>query len=481
MKKNVKYIILVITTIVVCFNSFIIAAQLSGVKDLDYPQTAILPVLAFFLFILAFIALCIWGFKFSAEKNHKPYLYMAIALMFIATLAMLLCSPVNKAISGHSASSKAGFSSPDKIEDYERADFEKFNSPADENGLGGTKIYIDGILDDISSDSLIYATLSDGQNKWSLWCGGEDGAMDPITFKKTFQGQHVRVFGIFNGFSESKKMPVCYCLKFTLTKTGESHHLIEFTKSGKDLFDHFEEPFIEDAKSKNPGGSATSDSFVTETIGDITLEMPSTWTKEEDKGYVYFYASNGDYLLIDIINISTLNDEYFAVMLDEIEKNNGEIQEHSKEEINGVTFYTANYLLHVGERQTQANMYTSVFNNKLYSFYMLSADNRSYSNEIKRILSSISTKKINEPQEPYKEPINSPKISLEEFNQLYEGITYEKATEIIGSSGKILSESSISGTTTKMYSWDGEGDIGANANALFQNGKLISKAQAGLR
>lgn len=34
---------------------------------------------------------------------------------------------------------------------------------------------------------------------------------------------------------------------------------------------------------------------------------------------------------------------------------------------------------------------------------------------------------------------------------------------------------------TVMHMWEGEGQIGANANAMFQGGKMISKSQMGLK
>ena len=97
--------------------------------------------------------------------------------------------------------------------------------------------------------------------------------------------------------------------------------------------------------------------------------------------------------------------------------------------------------------------------------------------------SNVPTDNTPETPQPTAEPqkYNPPKISLSEFNQLQDGISYEEAVEIIGSSGSLMSESSLGGISTKMYTWEGEGDIGANANAMFQNGKLISKAQYGLK
>lgn len=78
------------------------------------------------------------------------------------------------------------------------------------------------------------------------------------------------------------------------------------------------------------------------------------------------------------------------------------------------------------------------------------------------------------------EETNSPKISMEEFEALATGITYEEAVEIIGGEGELTSQVDVAGYDTKLYTWEGEGSFGSNANATFQNGKLTSKAQFGL-
>ncbi len=78
---------------------------------------------------------------------------------------------------------------------------------------------------------------------------------------------------------------------------------------------------------------------------------------------------------------------------------------------------------------------------------------------------------------------NDTKISLEEFNQIETGMSYEEVVEIVGGEGTVLSESDITGDgqyKTTIYSWDGNGMLGANANVTFQGGKVISKAQFGL-
>lgn len=77
---------------------------------------------------------------------------------------------------------------------------------------------------------------------------------------------------------------------------------------------------------------------------------------------------------------------------------------------------------------------------------------------------------------------NQPTITLEEFNAIQEGMTYQEVTDIVGSSGELISETDIGVPEyyTQMRSWDGEGELGANANVIFQGGVVTSKSQFGL-
>lgn len=75
---------------------------------------------------------------------------------------------------------------------------------------------------------------------------------------------------------------------------------------------------------------------------------------------------------------------------------------------------------------------------------------------------------------------NSPAINAAEFAALRTGMSRAAATEIVGSPGELISESDIAGYRTIMVQWQGDG-FGANANAMFQNDRLISKAQLGLK
>lgn len=75
-------------------------------------------------------------------------------------------------------------------------------------------------------------------------------------------------------------------------------------------------------------------------------------------------------------------------------------------------------------------------------------------------------------------------ISLEEFNKIETGMTYEEVCEIIGGEGTLGSAVDIGvgeEYKTEIYQWTGDGSIGANANVTFQGGKVMSKAQIGLK
>ena len=70
-------------------------------------------------------------------------------------------------------------------------------------------------------------------------------------------------------------------------------------------------------------------------------------------------------------------------------------------------------------------------------------------------------------------------ITLSNYERLQTGMTYEQACEILGKAGTEMSRTEMAGYVTVMYGWQGDGV--ANMNAMFQNGKLVSKAQFGLK
>lgn len=73
-------------------------------------------------------------------------------------------------------------------------------------------------------------------------------------------------------------------------------------------------------------------------------------------------------------------------------------------------------------------------------------------------------------------------VTKANFEKIKTGMKYEEVVKILGKEGELISENELAGYKTSMYQWEGdEGDFGANMNAMFQNGKLVSKSQFGLK
>jgi hypothetical protein len=74
-------------------------------------------------------------------------------------------------------------------------------------------------------------------------------------------------------------------------------------------------------------------------------------------------------------------------------------------------------------------------------------------------------------------------ITKKQFLAVKNGMTEAQVFKILGGKGEIMSESGVRGKQfyTVMYMYYGKGMTGANANFMFQDGKLQSKAQFGLK
>jgi hypothetical protein len=79
-------------------------------------------------------------------------------------------------------------------------------------------------------------------------------------------------------------------------------------------------------------------------------------------------------------------------------------------------------------------------------------------------------------------PTNSG-ISLDEFNRIQNGMSYDEVVRIIGEQGNVLSDMDLgigNEYATQMYEWHGGNGI-ATADIIFQGGTVVSKTQFGLQ
>jgi len=65
------------------------------------------------------------------------------------------------------------------------------------------------------------------------------------------------------------------------------------------------------------------------------------------------------------------------------------------------------------------------------------------------------------------------------YNRIQTGMTYSEVVTILDQNGQELSRTEIAEIMSVMYQWVNED--GSNMNIIFQNDKVIQKAQFGLR
>lgn len=78
------------------------------------------------------------------------------------------------------------------------------------------------------------------------------------------------------------------------------------------------------------------------------------------------------------------------------------------------------------------------------------------------------------------------KVTLAEYERVKTGMSYSEVVKIIGTAGEEITHSKMDGVPgvmesieTVMYQW--VNGNGSNMNAMFQNNKLVQKAQLGLK
>ena len=60
-------------------------------------------------------------------------------------------------------------------------------------------------------------------------------------------------------------------------------------------------------------------------------------------------------------------------------------------------------------------------------------------------------------------------ITMDEYNQIETGMSYEEIKEIVGSDGEITSQAESNGIKIVIITWYGNGMAGSNANVTFTN------------
>ena len=71
------------------------------------------------------------------------------------------------------------------------------------------------------------------------------------------------------------------------------------------------------------------------------------------------------------------------------------------------------------------------------------------------------------------------KVTLEQYNQIENGMTYDEVVSIFGGKENSSSESEIAGIKSQVMTWNGNGTFSV-VSIGFTNGEVSSKSQTGL-
>lgn len=109
---------------------------------------------------------------------------------------------------------------------YEKADFYKYNSPAKENGLGGSKIYLlctlekTELLNTDNGTMIIGCVKDDSGNSWMIMLHLTLFASEELY--SSYIGEDIVVRGVYSGYSGLKNMPAMVLEEFITCSTGET-------------------------------------------------------------------------------------------------------------------------------------------------------------------------------------------------------------------------------------------------------------------
>ena len=182
---------------------------------------------------------------------------------------------------------------------YEQAEFEKYNSPAEENGLGGSKIWIEGTVENVFTSSGASAAniIIEDDNKWLVILDSED---EESTYEE-LEGNVVCMVGVYEGFSDVYQQPTMILNKLFDENSGDIINSLFYADYEGDSITVTSD-FDESTNQK-------------ESFEDwLTYQIPESWgekTISSDQKYTYYYPEKG-MLMVYVqpsLTVNSMSDE----------------------------------------------------------------------------------------------------------------------------------------------------------------------------
>lgn len=164
---------------------------------------------------------------------------------------------------------------PEFIGAFEKAEYNKYNSYASENGLGNTLIYVEGIIlnKTIIGDNMMEFTLeqTDG-NRWTI--GMPINSEDEKNIEGIIE-QNVRAFGTYTGYSDVFNLPAMVLVVEDFENMDKAR--IEIEENGEYVTVWRFSDFAEEEIKKQEENKETDESSVEEQSQEsIDVYVPTT-------------------------------------------------------------------------------------------------------------------------------------------------------------------------------------------------------------
>lgn len=216
---------------------------------------------------------------------------------------------------------------------YEKAEFDKFNSFASDNGLGNTMIYMYGKFDEITEFTVngytgyISEFIDEDGNSWSCEVGLEN--YDDKEDYDSIVGSDVMILANYQGYSGTKEMPAIVIKGIYDRTTGNTLYPMYYTLLGleeiyADGSTDNSSSIISESENDNPT-DVTNEEEIEEVESDIQLvDGMRPEFKEAMDSYEEFYSEYCDLYKKYSENSSdlTILAEYYALLgkMDDMDK-----------------------------------------------------------------------------------------------------------------------------------------------------------------
>lgn len=209
-----------------------------------------------------------------------------IALLLTAVLALSICGCSNT--ENRSVEIETTVVQQDDIDGYEYANFDTYNSYAEDNGLKGTKVYIKGVVKSVFdfAQSCNMSVVSEDEGRWLVSFLGSD--YNEVA-EDLFDDKEIVCFGEYGGFSDVVLMPVIHIDKIEIS--GKTYTASDIEEQVTEEPTTMEPTTVKIAEPQTETTNVYTELY---SNNDLVLYYVSAekYKYEDDKAIVNFFVEN---------------------------------------------------------------------------------------------------------------------------------------------------------------------------------------------